>query len=125
MKEIIQTDDAPKAIGSYSQAVKVGNTVYLSGQIPLSPQSMELISPEFEAQLRQVFLNVKAVCETGGGDLSSLVKLNVYLTDLSNFSLVNKVMTEFFVEPYPARAAIEVSALPRNALVQVDGILVT
>lgn len=123
-KAIIQTDFAPAAIGTYSQAVKVENTVYLSGQIPLIPSSMELVQGEFKDRARQVFKNLQAVCEASGGDLSSIVKLNIYLTDLDRFAEVNSVMAEFFAEPYPARAAIGVAALPKGCDIEADGICV-
>ncbi|TAA45962.1 MULTISPECIES: RidA family protein [Corallincola] len=124
-KTIIATDKAPKAIGTYSQAVKVDNTVYLSGQIPLVPSSMELISEDFSAQVRQVFDNLTAVCEASGGSLNDIVKLNIFLLDLSHFATVNEIMAEYFQQPYPARAAIGVAALPKAAQVEMDGILVT
>ena len=123
-KAIIHTDQAPAAIGTYSQAVKVNNTVYLSGQIPLDPQTMEIVSEDIADQIRQVFDNLTAVCEAAGGDLSSMVKLNIFLTDLSNFPIVNEVMSQYFVEPYPARVAIGVRALPKGSQVEMDGILV-
>lgn len=121
-KEIIQTEKAPAAIGTYSQAVKVGKTVYLSGQIGLDPVSMELAG-SVKSQLKQMFLNLRAVSEAAGGNLGDVVKLNIYLTDLSNFALVNEVMAEYFQQPYPARAAVGVSQLPRGALVEADGIM--
>jgi reactive intermediate/imine deaminase len=120
----VATTLAPQAIGTYSQAVKAGNTVYLSGQIPLDPQTMEIVTGEVEVHVRRVFDNLRAVAQAAGGDLSSAVKLNVYLTDLGNFQTVNKVMAEYFTQPYPARAAIGVSALPRGAVVEVDAVLV-
>ena len=120
---IIATPHAPKAIGTYSQAVKTGTTVYLSGQIPLDPATGELVPGDMEAQVRRAFENLKAVAVAAGGDLSRLVKVNVYLTDLANFALVNKVMAEYCPEPYPARAAVGVAALPRGAGVEVDGVL--
>lgn len=123
MKQIIVTEKAPKAIGTYSQAVKVGKTVYLSGQIPLVPSSMEMVAGDIEAQIRQVFENLKAVCEAAGGSFADMAKLNIFLTDLGNFATVNKIMAEYFAEPYPARAAIGVASLPRNAQVEMDGIL--
>lgn len=123
-KSIIQTADAPEAIGTYSQAVKVGDTVYLSGQIPLVPESMELVSGNIEAQIKQVFENLKAVCEASGGSLQHIVKLNIYLTDLSNFASVNEIMATYFHTPYPARAAIGVAALPKGAEVEMDAVLV-
>lgn len=121
-KEIIQTEKAPAAIGTYSQAVKVGKTVYLSGQIGLDPVSMELAG-SVKSQLKQMFLNLRAVSEAAGGNLGDVVKLNIYLTDLSNFALVNEVMAEYFQQPYPARAAVGVSQLPRGALVEADGVM--
>ena len=123
-KAIIHTDQAPAAIGTYSQAIKVNNTVYLSGQIPLDPQTMEIVSDDIATQISQVFDNLTAVCEAAGGDRSSIVKLNIFLTDLSNFPIVNEVMDQYFVEPYPARAAIGVRALPKGSHVEMDGILV-
>ena len=123
MKEIISTDKAPQAIGTYSQAVKVGSTVYLSGQIPLVPETMEIIDGDIEVCIRQVFDNLTAVARAAGGDLSDIVKLNIFLTDLSHFPLVNQVMAEYFQEPYPARAAIGVAALPKGAEVEMDGIM--
>jgi len=123
-KTIISTDKAPAAIGTYSQAVKTGNTVYLSGQIPLVPETMELNDGDIAAQARQVFENVKAVAEASGGSLSDFVKLNIFLPDLGNFQIINEVMAEYFDEPYPARAAIGVAALPKDAQVEVDGIMV-
>jgi reactive intermediate/imine deaminase len=122
-KEIIQTDKAPQAIGTYSQAVKVGNTVYLSGQIPLVPATMTIIDGDISAQITQVFENLKAVAEAAGGDLSDIVKLNVFLTDLSHFPIVNEIMGRYFQTPYPARAAIGVAALPKDAGVEMDGIM--
>jgi reactive intermediate/imine deaminase len=122
-KTIINTDKAPQAIGTYSQAVKVNNTVYLSGQIPLVPATMEMIEGDIEVQIRQVFDNLTAVCVAAGGRLQDIVKLNIFLTDLGNFAIVNKVMAEYFEQPYPARAAIGVSQLPKNADVEMDGIL--
>ena len=123
-KTIIQTDQAPQAIGTYSQAVKVGNTVYLSGQIPLVPETMELVTGDMEAQIRRVFDNLAAVATAAGGSLADMVKLNIYLTDLSHFPLVNQVMATYFQAPYPARAAVGVAALPKGAAVEMDGILV-
>jgi len=123
-REIIHTDKAPKAIGTYSQAVKVGNTVYLSGQIPLIPETMEMVQGDMRAQITRVFDNLKAVCEASGGSLADIAKLNIFLTDLSHFPLVNEVMASYFSQPYPARAAIGVATLPRGAGVEMDGILV-
>ena len=122
-KQIISTPAAPAAIGTYSQAVKVGNTVYLSGQIGLDPASMQLVEG-IEAQARRVFDNLKAVIEAAGGSMSDIVKLNVFLLDLSNFALVNSIMAEYFTQPYPARAAVGVASLPRGALIEADAILV-
>ena len=123
-KAIINTDKAPKAIGTYSQAVKVNNTVYLSGQIPLNPETMELVDGDFAAQTHQVFKNLKAVCEAADGSLADIVKLNIFLTDLNNFATVSEVMAEYFVEPYPARAAIGVKELPKGSVVEADGVMV-
>jgi len=123
-KAVIHSDDAPEAIGTYSQAIKVSETVYLSGQIPLIPETMTLIEGDFREQARQVFTNLAAVCKAADGTLNNIVKLNIYLTDLSYFPVVNEVMSEFFDEPYPARAAIGVSELPKEALVEADGIMV-
>jgi reactive intermediate/imine deaminase len=122
-KEIIQTDKAPQAIGTYSQAVKVGSTVYLSGQIPLVPATMTIVDGDISAQITQVFENLKAVAEAAGGDLSDIVKLNVFLTDLSHFPIVNEIMGRYFQAPYPARAAIGVAALPKEAGVEMDAIM--
>ena len=122
-KEIIHTDKAPKAIGTYSQAVKVDRTVYLSGQIPLVPETMSIIDGDISDQITQVFENLKAVANAAGGDFSDIVKLNVFLTDLSNFPLVNEIMGHYFQEPYPARAAIGVAALPKNLAVEMDAIM--
>jgi len=123
-KHIVRTDSAPQAIGTYSQAVRVGDTVYLSGQIPLVPKTMELVEGGMEAQIRRVFDNLQAVAGAAGGGMSDLVKLNVFLTDLGHFPLVNEVMAEYFDEPYPARAAIGVAALPKGADVEMDGVMV-
>ncbi len=122
-KTIINTDKAPQAIGTYSQAVKVNNTVYLSGQIPLIPETMEMVDGDIEAQIRRVFDNLTAVCEAAGGTLQDIAKLNIFLTDLSNFATVNLIMAEYFEQPYPARAAIGVAQLPKDAAVEMDGIL--
>ena len=123
-REIIHTDKAPQAIGTYSQAVKVDNTVYLSGQIPLVPETMELVEGDIAKQIRRVFDNLQAVAEAAGGSLKDVVKLNVFLTDLSNFPTVNEVMADYFAEPYPARAAIGVAALPKAAEVEMDAVLI-
>lgn len=117
---IISTPHAPQAIGTYSQAVKCGNTVYVSGQIPLDPIKGELVQGDMEAQIRRVFDNLAAIVQAAGGDFSHVAKLNVFLTDLGHFALVNKIMSEYFKEPYPARAAIGVAALPRGAAVEMD-----
>ncbi|MCK9468726.1 MAG: RidA family protein [Porticoccaceae bacterium] len=122
-KAVIHTDNAPAAIGTYSQAIKVGDTVYLSGQIPLDPVTMTLVDG-IEAQVEQVFRNLTAVCEAAGGELSDIVKLNIFLTDLSHFATVNDIMARHFSQPYPARAAIGVGALPRGSLVEMDGVMV-
>jgi reactive intermediate/imine deaminase len=123
-KSIIQTDQAPEAIGTYSQAVKIGETVYLSGQIPLDPASMTLVKGDIEQQITRVFDNLTAVCEAAGGTLQDIVKLNIFLTDLSHFAKVNEVMASYFTAPYPARAAVGVAALPKGAEVEMDGIMV-
>ena len=123
-REIIKTDKAPQAIGTYSQAVKVNTTVYISGQIPLVPESMEMVAGDMRAQIMRVLDNLQAVAEAAGGSLADVAKLNVFLTDLGNFPLVNEVMAEYFEEPYPARAAIGVAALPKDAGVEMDAVLV-
>ena len=120
----IHTDAAPGAVGTYSQAVRSGNTVYLSGQIPLHPQTMELVEGDIDAQIRQVFDNLAAVARAAGGGLGDIVKLTVYLTDLGHFGRVNEIMAQYFKEPYPARAAVGVAALPKAAAVEMDAILV-
>lgn len=122
-KEIISTNDAPQAIGTYSQAVKVGNTVYLSGQIPLVPETMELVEGDMRAQVTRVFDNLSAVAMAAGGTLADISKLNIFLTDLSHFPLVNEIMAEYFTEPYPARAAVGVASLPKGAQVEMDAIM--
>lgn len=122
-RQIIKTDKAPQAIGTYSQAVKTGGTVYLSGQIPLVPETMELVDGDMRAQIKRVFDNLSAVADAAGGTLQDVVKLNVFLTDLSHFPLINEVMAEFFEQPYPARAAIGVAALPKGAGVEMDAIM--
>ncbi len=123
-RTIVRTERAPKAIGTYSQAVRVGATVYLSGQIPLVPETMELVAGDMAAQIRRVFDNLQAVAEAAGGGLKDVVKLNVYLTDLAHFPLVNQVMAAYFAEPYPARAAVGVAALPKGAAVEMDAVMV-
>lgn len=122
-REIISTDKAPQAIGTYSQAVKCGNTVYLSGQIPLDPASMELVDGDMEASIVRVFENLKAVCEAAGGSMQDIAKLNIFLIDLSHFALVNEVMARYFEQPYPARAALAVASLPKGASVEMDGVM--
>jgi reactive intermediate/imine deaminase len=122
IREIIQTKQAPAAIGTYSQAVKVGNTVYLSGQIGLDPDRMELVEG-IDAQIKRVFSNIKAVTEAAGGSMADIVKLNIFLTDLSHFALVNSIMAAYFSEPYPARAAVGVASLPKGALVEADAVM--
>lgn len=122
-KVIINTEHAPAAIGTYSQAVKIGTTVYLSGQIPLVPATMQMVSEEFSAQAEQVFQNLTAVCEAAGGCINDMVKVNIFLTDLSKFATVNEVMARHFNAPYPARAAVQVSALPRGAQIEIDGVM--
>ena len=124
-RQAIATLSAPSALGTYSQAIRAGDTVYLSGQIPLDPETMELVSSDVREQIDQVFRNLLAVARAAGGDFGDLVKLNVYLTDLADFPLVNEVMAEYFDEPYPARAAIGVASLPKGARVEMEGILVT
>ncbi len=124
VKTIIKTDDAPQAIGTYSQAVKVDNTVYISGQIPLDPASMEVVSGGIEAEITRVFDNLKAVAAASGGSLADVVKLNIFLTDLSNFPIVNEIMARYFEQPYPARAAIGVASLPKGVGVEMDAVLV-
>lgn len=123
-KTIISTEFAPAAIGPYSQAVKAGNTVYCSGQIPLNPATMKVEATDFAGQAEQVFKNLKAVAEAAGGSCADFVKLNVYLTDLSNFALVNEVMKRYFSAPFPARAAIGVASLPLGVMVEVEGVMV-
>lgn len=122
-REIISTPNAPAAIGTYSQAVKIGTTVYLSGQIPLDPANMQLVEGGMEASIVRVFENLKAVAEAAGGNLNDIAKLNIFLTDLNNFALVNEVMARYFEQPYPARAAIGVASLPKGAEVEMDAIL--
>ena len=119
----ISTPDAPAAIGTYSQAVRAGDTVYLSGQIPLDPKTMKIVEGDFEAQARRVFDNLRAVCRAAGGDFDRVVRVTVYLTDLANFAKVNEVMSQNFKEPYPARAAIGVASLPRGSLVEIDAVM--
>ena len=123
-KATIQTEKAPAAIGTYSQAIKVNSTVYLSGQIPLDPVTMQMVEGDMRAQIVRVFDNISAVCEASGGSLKDIVKLNIFLTDLAHFALVNEVMATYFVQPYPARAAVGVKALPRGALVEMDAVMV-
>jgi len=122
--EQVQSDTAPAAIGPYSQAIKTGSLVFLSGQIPLDPRSMEIVSDDVAAQTHQVFKNLIAVAEAAGGSLSNAVKLTIYLTDLSDFAVVNEIMAGYFSEPYPARATIQVSALPKGSAVEIDAVLV-
>ena len=122
-KSVIHTDRAPQAIGTYSQAIKSGTTVYLSGQIPLVPETMEMVSEDFAEQAHQVFKNVSAVCEAAGGSTADLAKVNIFLTDLSQFAIVNEVMSQYIKQPYPARAAVQVSALPRGAQIEIDGVM--
>ena len=122
-KRAISTDQAPQAIGTYSQAVAVGDTVYLSGQIPLVPETMELVGDDIKVQIRQVFDNLSAVAAAAGGDLRDVVKINVFLTELENFPAVNEVMATYFKEPYPARAAIGVASLPKEAQVEMDAVM--
>ena len=122
-RDVIRTEHAPQAIGTYSQAIKVDNTVYLSGQIPLHPKSMELVDASMEAQIRQVFDNLSAVAQAAGGTLADVVKLNVFLTDLTYFPVVNEIMAKYFEPPYPARAAIGVASLPKGAGIEMDAVL--
>lgn len=123
-REIISTNDAPAAIGTYSQAVKVGDTVYISGQIPLDPATMNVVEGPVEMHIRRVFDNLLAICKAAGGDFSNIVKLNIYLTDLGNFAKVNEAMAEYFEQPYPARAAVGVKELPKGVAVEMDAVLV-
>ena len=123
-KSVIQTSQAPAAIGTYSQAIKAGNTVYLSGQIPLVPSTMVLVSENFEEQAVQVFENIAAVVAAAGGTTDYLVKVNIFLTDLGQFAKVNEIMARYFEEPYPARAAVQVSALPKGAQIEIDAVMV-
>lgn len=123
-RSVVQTSNAPEAIGTYSQAIKVADTVYLSGQIPLVPETMQLVEGGIEAQIEQVFKNLSAVCDAAGASLQDIVKLNIYLVDLAHFNKVNEAMARYFTQPYPARAAIGIASLPRGAQVEMDGILV-
>lgn len=123
-KQIIQTEQAPAAIGAYSQAVRAGDTVYLSGQIPLMPATMTLVSDDFAEQAHQVFKNLRAVCEAAGGSLNDIVKLNAYLTDLADFTTFNEVMSQYFAQPFPARAAVGVASLPRGSKVEAEAVMV-
>ena len=123
-KEIIQTDQAPQAIGTYSQAVKVDNTVYISGQIPLIPDTMLMVEGDISDQIKRVFDNLNAICQASGGSMKDIVKLNIFLTDLTHFPTVNEIMATYFDQPYPARAAIEVSALPKGSQVEMDAVMV-
>ncbi|MGL1956903.1 MAG: RidA family protein [Colwellia sp.] len=123
MKSIISTDQAPSAIGPYSQAVKVNNTVYLSGQIPLVAATMTVVDGGFAAQTEQVFKNLSAVCEAAGGNINDMVKVNIFMTDLNNFATVNEIMANYFQKPYPARAAIQISKLPKDVAIEIDGVM--
>ncbi len=123
MKSVIHSGAAPEAIGPYSQAIKAGNTVYLSGQIPLDPQSMALVSEDFAEQTHRVFKNLQAVCDAAGGTINDMVKANIYLTDLGQFATVNEIMAQYFTTPYPARAAVQVAALPKGAQIEIDGVM--
>lgn len=124
MKQTIHTNLAPAAIGPYSQAIKAGNTIYLSGQIPLDPATMEVVSSNFHTQAVQVFKNLQAVSEAAGGSLNDVVKLTIYLIDLSHFTIVNEIMMQYFTNPYPARATIQVSALPKAVQIEIDAVMV-
>ena len=124
MKQKIETSEAPNAIGPYSQAVRVGNNIFLSGQIPLLPETMEVVDGGIENEIHQVFKNLTAVCHEAGGDLSHIVKLNIFLTDLNNFAVLNEIMASYFDQPYPARAAIGVNELPKGVSVEMDGVMV-
>lgn len=123
-REVIHTDKAPQAIGTYSQAIKIDGTVYMSGQIPLVPETMLLVEGDIRIQIKRVFDNLKAVANAAGGDLKDIAKLNIFLTDLSHFPIVNETMAEYFVEPYPARAAIGVASLPKDAEVEMDAVMI-
>ena len=123
MKEKVETNNAPKALGTYSQAITSGNTTYMSGQIPIDPETMELVEGN-ENQIRQVFKNILSVCEASGASTDQIVKLNIYLSDLSVFAEVNEIMRSFFAEPYPARAAVQVAKLPLDSLIEIEGIIV-
>lgn len=122
-KSVIHTDKAPQAIGTYSQAIKSGTTIYISGQIPLVPETMQVISEDFSEQAHQVFKNIQAVCEAAGGSTKHLVKVNIFLTDLSKFVTLNEIMSQYFIQPYPARAAVQVSALPKSVQIEIDGVM--
>ncbi|MDY0137462.1 MAG: RidA family protein [Thiomicrospira sp.] len=124
MREVISTSNAPAAIGTYSQAVRFGNTVYLSGQIGLIPDTMELAQGDIEVRIHQVFQNLRAVCEAAGGNLQDIAKLNIFLTDMSHFAKVNEIMAQYFQQPYPARAAVAVKQLPKDTDVEMDGVMV-
>jgi reactive intermediate/imine deaminase len=124
MKKQIQTDNAPAAIGTYSQAIQAGNTVYISGQIPLNPKTMKMVVSDFHAQVKQAFDNLKAVAIAAGGDLSQIVKLTIYLQDMNQFAIVNEIMATYFEKPYPARAVVEISRLPKDADIEMDAIMV-
>jgi reactive intermediate/imine deaminase len=124
MRQIISTPNAPAAIGTYSQAVRVGDTVYLSGQIALIPETMELAQGEIDVRIHQVFKNLSAVCEAAGGSLKDIAKLNIFLTDMSHFAKVNEIMAQYFEQPYPARAAVAVKQLPKDTDVEMDGVMV-
>ena len=122
-KSVIHADQAPQAIGTYSQAIKSGTTIYISGQIPLVPETMQVISEDFSEQAHQVFKNIQAVCEAAGGSTKHLVKVNIFLTDLSKFVTLNEIMSQYFIQPYPARAAVQVSALPKSVQIEIDGVM--
>lgn len=124
MKQIIDTNKAPRAVGIYSQAVKAGNTIYFSGQIPLDPETMEMESGDFKNHVHRVFKNIAAVAKAAGGNLTQIVKLTIYLTNIKNFSIVNEVMKNYYEEPYPARSVIAVKHLPKNSLIEIDAVMV-
>ncbi|MFW0072474.1 MAG: RidA family protein [Coxiella-like endosymbiont] len=124
MKQIISTNKAPRAVGIYSQAVKAGNTIYFSGQIPLDPETMEIVHDDFKNHVHRIFKNMSAIAKAAGGNLAQIVKLTIYLTNIENFSVVNEVMKNYYEEPYPARSVVSVKQLPKNSLIEIDAIMV-